>query len=56
VGQLVRTLVNRSHNVGSHETRWDGRDDRGLAAASGVYFYRIDAGRYSQTRRMVLLK
>ncbi|HEX6791816.1 MAG TPA: FlgD immunoglobulin-like domain containing protein [Candidatus Krumholzibacteria bacterium] len=55
-GRLVRTLVDREHNVGSYETRWDGRDDRGAAVASGVYFYRIESGRFTQTRRMVLLK
>ena len=55
-GKLVRTLVNREHQVGPYETRWDGRDDRGLAVASGVYFYRLESGRYTQTRRMVLLK
>jgi hypothetical protein len=55
-GQLVRTLVNRSHDVGSYETRWDGRDERGLSASSGVYFYRLETGRFTQTRRMVLLK
>lgn len=55
-GSLVRTLVNRSHDVGSYEARWDGRDDRGLPAASGVYFYRLESGRFTQTRRMVLLK
>jgi hypothetical protein len=55
-GQLVRTLVNREHNVGVYETRWDGRDQGGNAAASGVYFYRLESGRFTETRRMVLLK
>ena len=55
-GSLVRTLVNRHHDVGSYQTRWDGRDNTGQAAASGVYFYRIDSGRFTQTQRMVLLK
>jgi hypothetical protein len=48
--------VNRTHDVGEYETRWDGRDDRGALAASGVYFYRLESGRFTQTRRMVLLK
>ena len=55
-GALVRTLVNRSHDVGSYEVRWDGRDNSGKSVASGVYFYRLESGRFSQTRRMVLLK
>jgi hypothetical protein len=55
-GKLVRTLVNRSHDVGPYETRWDGRDDSGRRVASGVYFYRLESGRFTQTRRMVLLK
>ena len=35
---------------------WDGRNATGQAVASGVYFYHLDAGDYSQTRRMVILK
>jgi hypothetical protein len=55
-GRLVRTIFDRSHDVGSYETRWDGRDDRGLPVSSGVYFYQLESGRFTQTRRMVLLK
>lgn len=55
-GALVRTLVDRTHNVGDHEARWDGRDQNGKAVASGVYFYRLETNRFAQTRRMVLLK
>ena len=55
-GKLVRTLVDREHNVGSYEARWDGRNDSGASVASGVYFYRLESGRFMQTRRMVLLK
>jgi len=55
-GALVRTLVDRSHNVGDYQASWDGRDQTGKAVASGVYFYRLETHDYAQTRRMVLLK
>ena len=55
-GALVRTLVDRSHDVGDYQASWDGRDQTGKAVASGVYFYRLETHDYAQTRRMVLLK
>jgi len=55
-GHLVRTLVDAQRSPGTYEARWDGRDERGRGVASGVYFYRLRAGDFSQTRRMVLLK
>ena len=35
---------------------WDGRNTNGESVSSGVYFYRLQAGDYSQTRKMVILK
>jgi choice-of-anchor B domain-containing protein len=55
-GALVRTLVDDPLPAGRHATTWDGTDDRRRPAASGVYYYRLDAGGDSSTRRMVLLK
>ncbi|MCI0515840.1 PQQ-binding-like beta-propeller repeat protein [candidate division KSB1 bacterium] len=55
-GQLVRTLINTPQLAGTHTINWDGCDDRGKVVASGVYHFRIQAGQYELTRRMVLLK
>jgi len=55
-GQLVRTLVSESLPAGSHEVIWDGKTDAGRQAASGTYFYRLDAGQQQLTRKMTLVK
>jgi len=55
-GRIVRTLANETRAAGAYELTWDGRDDRGQAVASGVYFYRLVAPEFTQTKKMVLLK
>ncbi|HEX6791862.1 MAG TPA: M6 family metalloprotease domain-containing protein [Candidatus Krumholzibacteria bacterium] len=55
-GTPIRTLVNESKPAGSYALQWNGRDDRGVAVSSGVYFYRITAGSFSDVRKMTLLK
>jgi len=55
-GQLVRTLVDGATPAGYHEVNWDGRDQSDRAAASGVYFYRLETRDYSKTRKMMLIK
>jgi hypothetical protein len=55
-GRLVRVLANGPLASGRYAKIWDGRDGSGGSVSSGVYFYRLDAGSYSQTRKMVLLK
>jgi hypothetical protein len=56
LGQEVRNLVDESQTAGLREVVWDSKNDMGQQVASGVYIYRIVAGSYIQTRRMVLLK
>ncbi|HXV14257.1 MAG TPA: T9SS type A sorting domain-containing protein, partial [Candidatus Krumholzibacteria bacterium] len=55
-GRKVRILVDETRDAGTHEAVWDGRDGRSKARASGVYFYRLTAGNYSETKKMLLLK
>jgi pullulanase/glycogen debranching enzyme len=55
-GRKVATLVNQSLVAGTHDVQWNGRADSGQRLASGVYFYRIEAGDFSQTRRMTLVR
>lgn len=55
-GRVIRTLVNAELPSGSYKVLWDGTKDSGWVAASGVYFYRLQAGEFTQTRKMVLLK
>jgi hypothetical protein len=55
-GRLVRTLAAGFYGQGSQSVDWDGRDTSGAQVSTGVYFYRLDAGAFSQTRKMVFLK
>lgn len=55
-GQLVKTLVNETKEAGSHDATWDGTNEWGGSATSGVYFYRLQTDSYQATKRMVLLK
>jgi hypothetical protein len=56
-GRVVRTLVDSERrSAGEHSVTWDGLDDGGAPAASGVYFYRMIAAGKVLARRMVLLR
>ncbi len=55
-GQVVRTLVKAHRPAGYHAAAWDGTDDDRRAAASGIYFCRLQAGGMAETIKMVLLR
>ncbi|HRR51388.1 MAG TPA: C25 family cysteine peptidase [Candidatus Cloacimonas sp.] len=56
LGQKVRTLVNKPLEPGEHKVTWNGTDNSGRPVASGIYFYRMKAGNYSETKKMILKK
>jgi len=56
LGQKARTLIDENLPAGSHIITFDGRDDGGYELSSGIYFYQIKAGEFSQSRKMTLLK
>lgn len=56
LGQEVRTLASGFQQAGSRSAVWDGKNDFGRQVASGIYVYRIEAGKFRQTRKMMLLK
>ena len=56
LGQKIRTLVNAKETAGEHVVQWDGSDENGVLAPSGLYFYRLKAGKSAQVRKMLLLR
>ena len=56
-GRQVRQLIGGSAMpVGVYRAGWDGADDAGQALGSGIFFYRLEAGDFAQTRKMTMLR
>jgi hypothetical protein len=55
-GGLIRTVVDEPMGPGTHSKEWDGRNSNGEPVSSGIYFYRLTAGKQTLTRKAVLLK
>ena len=55
-GEKVRTLVDGELQADYHSIVWNGTDNSGKKSASGVYFYKMKAGSYQQTKKMILMK
>jgi hypothetical protein len=56
LGQRIRTLVNEHQAAGNREVSWDGRNEAGEQVTSGVYFYKLQAEDFVQTKKMVLIR
>ena len=55
-GRLVRVLADAPFSAGSHTAWWDGRNEGGEDTGSGAYYYRLDAGEFSEARTLVKLR
>jgi flagellar hook assembly protein FlgD len=56
VGQVVKVLVKEQKCAGAYQAVWDGRNGLGQEVRSGIYFVRLEAGSYSKTRKVVLIR
>ncbi|MFA4948070.1 MAG: FlgD immunoglobulin-like domain containing protein [Candidatus Krumholzibacteriia bacterium] len=55
-GQLVRTLVDEARDAGAYSAVWDGRNNIGADASSGIYFYKMETAGFLATKKLVLLR
>jgi len=55
-GQVVKVLESKAKEPGPHAVRWGGRNTAGERVSSGVYFYKIEAGPFTATRKMLVLR
>ncbi|MBP7310502.1 MAG: T9SS type A sorting domain-containing protein [Candidatus Cloacimonetes bacterium] len=55
-GQIVNTLVNESKAAGEYNSTWNGLDANNSPVASGIYFYKLSCGKFSSTKKMILLR
>jgi hypothetical protein len=56
LGEVVKILVDEPLAPGTYERVWDGRDGQGNSVASGIYFYKLKAGSFTDTKKMVMMK
>jgi len=55
-GQLVRKLVDEDKSSGLHTVLWNGKNELGEAAPSGLYLYSLTVGNFKTSRKMLFLK
>jgi len=56
LGGKVKSLVDGSMPAGQHVSNWDGTDEIGNSVAGGLYFYKLSAGHFQKTRKLMFLK
>ena len=52
LGEDIRTLASRHYSQGHHSVHWDGKNAKGEPVASGIYFYQMKAGDFTDARRL----
>lgn len=56
MGQKIRTILQTSQSAGVYQASWDGRDERGRLVGAGIYIYRISAGAFHKTQKMIVIR
>jgi len=56
MGRIVKTMVNTQQNAGYKSIQWNATNNLGQPVSAGLYLYTIQAGKFRQTKKMVLLK
>ncbi len=56
LGETVRTIDEGEREAGTHRVLWDGRNDSGIQAPSGAYYYQLSAGDTRYARKMILIR
>jgi flagellar hook assembly protein FlgD len=56
LGNKIQTLVDEDIGAGYYSESWDGKDENGLQVSTGIYFYRLRANNYTQTKKLLIIK
>ena len=56
IGRKVRMMTMKGAEPGYHVIRWNGKNQNGIVASAGVYFYQLSTPTFSMTKKMILLK
>lgn len=56
LGRELVTLVNQKMIAGNYSATWDGKNENGTAVSSDIYLYRIEAGPFVKTHKMILIR
>jgi flagellar hook assembly protein FlgD len=56
LGKEISTLVNKKQNHGNYQVQWDGKNNDGIKVSNGVYLYRLKAGSFVTTKKMIFLQ
>lgn len=56
LGEVIAKPLSKTLSAGEHQIHWDGKDSNGRSTATGVYFYRVTSGDFSETKKMILLE
>ena len=56
MGHKIRTLIDMDQAAGYKSVQWNATNDAGGSVSAGLYFYTVQAGKFSKTKKMLLLK